>query len=99
MKTTTHSIRLAANMLADTVAPTYPSGLIVAIGDKSSYGSMLCVVEGITFQNTLKDVAHISCYISTDHSLYSKCTCPAVNGYICTSGSGVVGENGAAATV
>ena len=44
-------------------------------------------------------IAEICGDISTNHSLYGKITFIIVSSYISTSGSGVIGGSGAAATV
>ena len=48
---------------------------------------------------TLKNDMIVSSDVPTDHCLYSKCTHTIISWYISTSGIGVVGGGGAAATV
>lgn len=52
----------------------------------------------VIFQNHT-DFGSLSCIVSTDYCLYSKCACTTTSWCVSTSDIGVVGDSGAAATV
>jgi hypothetical protein len=86
-------LKMIASKLAETIAPVHlehPNNFIIILREAFLLA---------TFQYCLNHVTFVSHNVSADHRLQCKCTRVTISWYISTSGSGVVGGSGAAATV